>query len=178
MAGTTARSITDRMLGALRLDVETFEEIEADPKATGEAAFVIVASSLVAAAGYALQSGRTVDAGFIGAIAELIAWAIYAWLAYLVGTKLIPGKGTRSTWGEVARTLGYATTPRFALLLVAVPGLSGLVRIIVTIWILIATIVALRSALDCGTMRAIVVAVIASIAQAIVATFILGLVGE
>ena len=177
MATTTASSITDRMLGALRLDVETYEEIEADPKATGEAAFVIVASSLVAAAGYALLRGGTVNAGFIGAIAELIAWAIYAWLAYLVGTKLIPGKATRSTWGEVARTLGYATTPRFALLFVAIPGLSGLVRIIVTIWILIATIVALRSALDCGTMRAIVVAVIASIGQAIVASFILGLIG-
>jgi hypothetical protein len=177
VAATTARSITDRMLGALRLDVETYEEIEADQKATGEAAFVVVASSIVAAAGYALMRGGTVDAGFIGAIAELIAWAIYAWLAYLIGTKLIPGKATRSTWGEVARTLGYATTPRFALLFVGIPGLSGFVRIAVSIWILVATVVALRSALDCGTVRAIVVAVIASFAQAIVATFILGLLG-
>jgi hypothetical protein len=177
LAATTARSITDRMLGALRLDVETYEEIEADQKATGEAAFVIVASSFVAAAGYALLEGGTVNAGFIGAIAELIAWAVYAWLAYLVGTKIIPGKATRSTWGELARTLGYATTPRFALLLVAIPGLSGLVRIVVTLWILVATIVALRTALDCGTGRAIVVAVLASIAQAVVASFILGLLG-
>ena len=177
MAATTARSITDRMLGALRLDVETYEEIEADKKATGEAAFVIVASSLVAAAGYALLQGGTVNAGFLGAIAELIAWAIYAWLAYLVGTKLIPGKDTRSTWGEVARTLGYATTPRFALLLVAIPGLSGLVRIVVALWILVATVVALRSALDIGTVRAIIVAVLASIAYGIVSAFILSLLG-
>ena len=177
MAATTARSITDRMLGALRLDVATYEEIEADQKATGEAAFVIVASSLVAAAGYALLRGGAVNAGILGAIAELIAWAAYAWLAYIVGTKLIPGKDTRSTWGEVARTLGYATTPRFALLFVAVPGVEGLVRIIVVIWILFATVVALRSALDCGTVRAIIVAVLASFGYGIVSNIILSLVG-
>jgi hypothetical protein len=177
MAATTARSLTDRMLGALRLDVLTYEEIEADQKATGEAAFVIVASSLVAAAGFALLRGGTVNAGLLGAVAELIGWAIYAWLAYLVGTKIIPGQQTRSTWGEVARTLGYATTPRFALLLVAVPGIAGLVRVIVALWILAATVVALRSALDCGIVRALIVAVLASFAYSVVSAFILSLLG-
>lgn len=169
------RSITDRMLGALRLDVPTFEEIEADPKATGEAAFVVVASSLVAAAGYALRTGGSANAGLLGGIGELIGWALYAWFAYLVGTKLIPGANTKSSWSEVARTLGYATTPRFLLILVAIPGLFGIVRLVVTLWILAATIVALRSALDCGTGRAIVVAVLASIVQAVVVGLIAGL---
>jgi len=43
----TARSMTDRMLGALRLQTAAYEEIEADDKATGEAAFIIVATSLL-----------------------------------------------------------------------------------------------------------------------------------
>src|SRR5258705_14023792 len=96
------RSITDRMLGALRLDVATYEEIEADPKATGEAAFVVVASALVAAAGYALREGGTVNAGFLGAIGELIAWGLYALCAYVVGAKLIPGPSTKSSVSEIA----------------------------------------------------------------------------
>ena len=162
------------MLGALRLDVPTYEEIEADPKATGEAAFVVVASSLVAAAGYALRSGGTVNAGFLGAIGELIGWALYAWFAYLVGAKLIPGPNTKSSWGEIARTLGYATTPRFLLILVAIPGLSAIVRLVASLWILAATIVALRSALDSGTGRAIIVAILASIVQAVVVSVIAG----
>ena len=169
------RSITDRMLGALRLDVATYEEIEADPKATGEAAFVVVASALVAAAGTALRLGGTVNAGLLGVIAELIGWALYAWFAYLVGVKLIPGSATKSTWGEIARTLGYATTPRFFLFFVAIPGLSGIVRLAVSLWILAATIIALRSALDCGTVRAVIVAVLASLVQLIVISLIAGL---
>ena len=169
------RSITERMLGALRLDVPTYEEIEADPQATGQAAFVVVASSLVAAAGYALRVGGSVNAGLLGGIGELIGWALYAWFAYLVGTKLIPGANTKSSWSEVARTLGYATTPRFLLILVAIPGLFGIVRLVVSLWILATTIVALRSALDSGTGRAIIVAVIASIVQGIVAGLIGGL---
>jgi hypothetical protein len=42
------RSIIDRMLGALRLDVPTYEEIEA--------------------AGFALRTGGTVNAGFLTVI--------------------------------------------------------------------------------------------------------------
>lgn len=169
------RSITDRMLGALRLDAATYEEIEADPKATGEAAFVVVASALVAAAGYALRLGGTVNAGFLSAIGELLAWGLYALFAFFVGTKLVPGPSTKSSWSEVARTLGYATTPRFLLILVALPGIAGLVRLVVSLWILAATIVALRSALDSGTGRAIVVAILASVVQAIVVGLIAGL---
>jgi hypothetical protein len=169
------RSITDRMLGALRLDVRTYEEVEIDEKATGEAAFIVVASALVAAAGYALRQAGTVNAGMLGAIGELVGWALYAWFAYLVGAKLLPATGTRSSWGEIARTLGYATTPRFFLILVALPGLGALVRLVVSIWMLVATVIALRSALDCGTVRAIVVAVIASLIQGAVVGLLVGL---
>ncbi|MDQ2952361.1 MAG: YIP1 family protein [Chloroflexota bacterium] len=168
--------MTDRMLGALRLDVATYEEIEADKKATGEAAFIVVASALVAAAGYALRLGGTVNEGFLGAVAELLGWALFALFAYVVGGKLIPGPNAKTSWGEIARTLGYAHTPRFLLILLAIPGIFGLVRFVVSLWILAATVVALRSALDCGTVRAVIVAVLASIVQLIVVGLIVGLV--
>ena len=72
MAASTARSITDRMLGALRLDDVTYEEVEADTTATGQAAFVVVGTSVVAAAGNAILRGGAVDAGFLVAIAQLV----------------------------------------------------------------------------------------------------------
>lgn len=177
MSTATSRSITDRMIGALRLDDATYEEVEADTTATGQAAFVVVGSGLVAAAGNALLRGGDPSVGFLASIAQLIGWAAYAWVAYIVGTKLIPGPRTQSTWGEVARTLGFANTPRFFLLFVAVPGLTGLVRTVVTLWVFIATLIALRSALDCGTGRALAVAVVSSLAQLAIIAFVINAIG-
>ena len=107
MSATTVRAITDRMIGALRLEDTAYEEIEADTTATGQAAFIVVASSLFAAMGNALLRGGEVNAGFLVAIAQLVGWALNAWIAYLIGTKLIPGPKTRSNWGEIARTVDH-----------------------------------------------------------------------
>jgi hypothetical protein len=167
-----ARSMTERLLGALRLDAAAYEEIEADQKATGEAAFVVVGTSLLAGAVNGVVTG--VSAGFAGAIAAFLGWAFYAWVAYIVGVKLFPGPETKSSWGEIARTLGYANTARFLLIFELIPGLQAVTRTVVGIWVLVATVVALRAALDIGTGRAILVAIVSAIGQVIVIAIALG----
>ena len=176
-ASSTLDMFTQRIIGALRLDEETYEQIEADTTATGQAAFVVVGSGLVAAAGNVLLRGGEVNGGILVAIAQLVGWALNAWVAYLIGTKLIPGPQTRSTWGEVARTLGFANTPRFLLIFVAVPGITGLVRTVVAVWVLVATVVALRSALDVSTGRAIAVGVLSTLVQLVVIAFVINSIG-
>jgi len=162
----TSRSIVDRMLGALRLQSAVYEEIEADQKATGEAAFIIVATSLVSGAVNGVLTGAS--SGFFGALGSLLGWAFYAWIAYIVGVKLLPGPETKSSWGELARTLGYANTARFLIIFELVPGLRAITRTVVAIWVLVATVVALRSALDITTGRAIVVAIASVLGQFII----------
>ena len=161
-----AGSITDRMLGALRLNTATYEEIEADEKATGEAAFIIVATSLVSGAVNGVLTGAS--GGFFGALGSFLGWAFYAWIAYIVGVKLFPGKDTKSSWGEIARTLGYANTARFFLIFELIPGFAAITRTVVGLCVLVATIVALRSALDISTGRAIWIAIASAIGQVIV----------
>ena len=51
-------SLTERMVGAARLDVHTYEAVEADHTAMGQAMWVVVLSSVAAGIGS--------DAGFIG----------------------------------------------------------------------------------------------------------------
>ena len=162
----TAGSMTDRMLGALRLRTATYEEIEADQKATGEAAFIVVATSLVSGAVNGVLTGAS--DGFFGGLGAFLGWVLYAWVAYIVGVKLFPGKETRSSWGEVARTLGYANTPRFLFIFALVPGLTATAQTIVGLWVLVATVVALRSALDISTGRAIWIAIASAIGQVVV----------
>lgn len=171
----TSHSMTDRLIGALRLRSETYEEVEADEKATGEAAFIIVATSLLSGAVNGVLTG--VSSGFFGALGAFLGWAFYAWIAYIVGVKLFPGPQTKSSWGEIARTLGYANTARFLTIFELVPGLQAITRTVVGIWVLIATIVALRAALDSGTGRAIVVAILSAIGQVIVLVVALAIAG-
>ncbi len=161
-----ARSITDRMLGALRLQEDVYEEVEADQKATGEAAFIIVATSLVSGAVNGVLTGAS--SGLFGALGSFLGWAFYAWVAYIVGVKLFPGPQTKSSWGEIARTLGYANTARFLIVFELVPGLQAITRTVVAIWVLVATVVALRAALDVTTGRAIWIAIASAIGQLIV----------
>lgn len=169
-------SAVDRMLGALRLDPSTYEEIEADPRATGEAALVVVSTSLVSGAANGVLTGLA--AGIAGALASFVGWVVYAWVAYLIGTKVLPGKETHADWGELARTLGYANTPRFFIVLVLLPGSAAIVRAAVGLWVLAATFVALRAALDMSAGRAIVVAIVSALAQTFIIAFALNYFGR
>jgi hypothetical protein len=108
------------------------------------------------------------SSGLLGGLASFVGWAFYAWIAYIVGVKLFPGPHTRSSWGEIARTLGYANTCRFLILFELVPGLQAITRTVVGLWVLVATIVALRASLDVTTGRAIWIAIASTIGQLIV----------
>ncbi|HKY50962.1 MAG TPA: YIP1 family protein [Candidatus Limnocylindria bacterium] len=165
-----------RMIGAARLDDATYEEIEADKQGTGQAAFIVVATSLLSGAVNGVLGGAS--DGFLGAIGAFIGWAFYAWVAYIVGVKLFPGPHTRSSWGEIARTLGYANTPRFLIVLALIPGIAGWVTSVIGFWILITTIVALKTALDVSPGRAIAVAIASTIGQVVIAFGILLLAGN
>jgi len=149
-----ARSITDRMMGAATLDVATYEEVEADTTATGQAAVVVVIAAVASAIGAMGRGGPGIITMLIG---TLLGWAIWSWITYFIGTRFFGGT---ATWGELARTIGFAQTPRILLVLAIIPVLGGLVSIAVAIWLLIAGIVAIRQALDVTTGKAVLTAII------------------
>jgi hypothetical protein len=149
-----ARSITDRMIGAATLDVPTYEEVEADTTATGQAATVVALAAVASAIGAIRYGG----AGIIGMlIGTLLSWAIWSWITYFIGTRLFGGT---ATWGELARTIGFAQTPRILLVLGIIPILGRLVGSVVGIWVLVASVIAIRQALDVTTGKAILTAVV------------------
>lgn len=148
------RSIVDRMKGAAMLDVATYEEVEHDEQATGQAAVVVVIVAICAAIGAVWRGGPSIIAGPISAI---LGWLLWSAVTYLIGTKLLGGV---ATWGELLRTIGFAQSPGVLMIFGIIPILGGLVRIVVMIWLLIAGIVAIRQALDFSTGKAVVTAVI------------------
>ena len=147
-------TFAERMIGAASLDVPTYEEVEADTTATTQAMGVVVLSSLAQGIGFLTQGGGS---GFVvGTIGALIGWIIWAFLVYLIGTKLLPEPQTRSDLGELLRTTGFAAAPGLLRVLGVIPFLGGLIMPAVTIWMLIAMIIAVRQALDYeSTFRAV-----------------------
>lgn len=137
-------SLVDRMMGAAFLSVDTFEEVEHDETATGQAALVVV---MVAVAGGIGAYHHGLLGSLATACAALLGWAVWAGITYLVGTKVFDGT---ATWGELLRTLGFAQTPGILLFLGFFPLVGWILRIVVPLWMLVAAFIAVRQALDFG----------------------------
>ena len=159
--------IVDRIFRAAKLDANLYEEVEADKSALNQAMVVVVLSSL--AAGIGSISGTGMGGLALGTITALIGWLIWAYLTYIIGTKLLPTPETKADYGELLRTTGFSSAPGLIRILAIIPGLAGIVFLVAGIWMLVAMIIAVRQALDYrSTMRAIGVCIIGWIIQALV----------
>lgn len=160
-----------RMIGAARLDVRTYEEVEADASALPQAMAVVVLSSI--ALGLGGIAHRGVLGLVTGTIGDLIGWFVWALLTYLIGTKLLPEPQTSSSIGELLRTIGFAASPGVLRIFGAIPVIGRLILFVVSIWMLIAMIVAVRQALDYrSTWRAVGVCIIGWIVMVVVAALV------
>jgi hypothetical protein len=165
-------SFTDRMIGAAKLDVHTYEEVEADTTAMGESMAVVVLSSVAAGIG----SGEGIAGLVIGSVAALIGWFVWAFVTYLIGTKMLPEPQTEADIGQLLRTTGFSASPGLLRVFGLVPGLGVLAVAIANIWMLVAMVVAVRQALDFrSTGRAVGVCLIGWLALVVI-TMVLGVV--
>ena len=144
------------------LDVATYEEVEADTTATGQAAIVVGIVAVCAAIGGVRGGFAGIIAGVLGAF---ISWLVWSGVTFVVGEKLFGGT---ATWGELLRTLGFAQAPGVLFLLGIIPILGPLVWFVVAIWILVAGVIAIRQALDFTTGKAVITAIVAFVVMLVV----------
>jgi hypothetical protein len=152
-------SLTERMLGAAKLDASTYEEIESDATATPQAMLVVVVANLAAGVGML----RVVGFGglLVATLISLIGWYVWAFVTYFVGTRFLPGPKTQADVGQLLRTIGFSATPGLIRVLGIIPGLDQLISIVASLWMLVAMVVAVRQALDYeSTGRAVAVCAI------------------
>ncbi len=169
-------SFKDRIIGAAKLDVNLYEEVEADKGAMGQAMGVVVLSSIAAGVG---SIGRGGFGGILmGTIAALIGWYVWAYLTYFIGTKFLPGPQTKADLGELLRTIGFSSSPGLIRVLGIIPGLGGVVFLVASIWMLVAMVIAVRQALDYNsTLRAVGVCVIGWIIQTLILVLLFSILG-
>ena len=167
----------DRIVRAAKLDVNLYEEVEADKGAMGQAMGVVVLSSIAAGIGSIGTIG--VKGIVIGAITALIAWYVWAYMTYFIGAKILPEPQTKADHGELLRTIGFSSSPGLIRVLAIIPGISGIIFAVASIWMLIAMVIAVRQALDYqSTLRAVGVCMIGWVIQAIILMILFAALGS
>src|SRR5258708_37110073 len=101
--------LTGRMIGAMKADVKTLTEIEADPSALGQAVTVLVIAGIASLVGNVFRAGVIV--GVTSLIASLLGYALFSFLVFLIGTKLMPEPATKTDFSEAFRVIGFAGAP-------------------------------------------------------------------
>ena len=166
----------DRIIRAAKLDVDLYEEVEADKGAMGQAMAVVVLSSIAAGVG---SIGRGGPGGIVvGTIVALVGWYIWAYLTYFIGTKFLAEPQTKADHGELLRTIGFSSSPGLIRILGVIPALAGIVIMVAQTWMLIAMVIAVRQALDYkSTWRAVGVCAIGWGIQILIFVLLFSLLG-
>lgn len=152
-----------RMWRAMLLDADLYDEVESDPRLVWEAFLVVALVSLAVGVGAGWPDPRGVALGAVILFAGWIGWAAVSnWL----GTRLLPEPETDTNFLELLRTIGFAATPGLLAFLGIIPEARLPASACAMIWMLAATVVAMREALDYdSTGRAVLVCAIGWVVQ-------------
>lgn len=145
----------NRIVGVFKLSAHTFEEIENDPSATGQAALVVAVAALL----IGLGAGFTTEVGtaeFFFTFISIAIWAFAGWIVWsaitlFIGTRLLAGQ---ADMGEMLRVIGFASAP---LALGIIPLIGGPLGVL---WTATAVFVAIRQGLDFTGARALLTMVV------------------
>jgi len=155
--------LINRVIGVFKLNVDNFEEIEADEGATGQAALVVLVVALIAALGSGFGASIANTSFFSSFLSSLIGtfvgWIAWSFVTYFVGTTFFGGK---SDLGQMLRVIGFAYAPQ---VLAIIPCIGWIVG---AIWSLIAAFIAIRQGLDLDNTKAFFTIVVGFIAFVIV----------
>lgn len=162
---SSRNGLLERLVAALRLDVDVYRLVSSDPAASSQAFRVVLLAGVSNGLSLARRLGGVgVIAGVGAAILGWLLWAAVIWAA---ATLL----GHRHAGGSLLRALGFANSPGVFLILGAVPVVGPVSRVIVVVWLLATTVRAVEAVFAVAPRRASVISI-----AAFVVYLVLGLV--
>lgn len=136
---------------ATRLDRATFREVRQDPNAILNAVGIVILAGIAVAVGMSSAVGESVETGIVAdevldrlleawfaSVTLMIGWIIWAGVAYGVGRVF---ERDNATFREILRVLGVCFGPGVLLVFLAITPWAFNV---VTIWMLVAGVIALK----------------------------------
>lgn len=180
-------NLADKMIRAARLDANFYVQVMNDPAAMRQALLVVLIYSAFTGIGAGLITLPDVDAGqfvlnlFVGLFSALVLWFVWSFVCYFIGTTLFKGPQTPwrvvATYGELLRAIGFASTPGILMIFILIPGIGVFLLLSAIVWMFIATVIAVREALDFSTWRAICTCVVSGILHLVFAILIVMVLG-
>jgi cellulose synthase/poly-beta-1,6-N-acetylglucosamine synthase-like glycosyltransferase len=169
-----------RMLRAIKLDQQLFEEIAADPSTQPQSVWAVAIFAMATSFGFFSAVGGT--AVNIALITTMIAWYVWAFTIFYIGSRLFLEDRERAHRKTVMRVVAFAAAPGLIRLLGVIPQTSIVLMAVSSIWILVAAVLGLKKVFtQTATVKVAVVTVgawlVASLFQAIMIVTLLSVFG-
>jgi hypothetical protein len=148
-----------RAFRAAKLDATVFDEVMENAKLMTQAIIVVFIYGAAVAYGSFARAGV---AGINSAIfITLIGWYIWAFSTYIIGVRLFPETGTTADRKAFMRAMGFASSPGWLRFMGLVPEIGGAVFAVISIWMVVAAVVAVKKALNyTSTQRAAAITIV------------------
>jgi len=157
----------ERLIGAMKLDPGTFEDIERDPTALSQTIGVIALAAVSLGIGNVWYGG--ISGIVFSIIMSLIGYVLWAVVVWLVGTKVMPDPATKADFQETFRVVGFAAAPGVLGIITIIPILGWLLVFLLWLWSIAAMVVAVRQVLDyTDTFKAVIVVIIGFVVNFVV----------
>lgn len=150
------------MIGALRLNGETFRELRDDQVATAQSIFIVAVASLCYGGGLSLSLFFLASLSAVDVIALTLADLIaglaiaFVWsgVTFVIVTRVFHKK---IDYLNLARPFFFSWTPGLVFIFMASPiaVVSELVRAIGTVWIVLGTVFAVKHAAGVSTIESV-----------------------
>lgn len=156
--------LKERLIRAAKLDASVYAELDDDPGAMRQAIGVVLLSSVAAGVGSVGILGFS--ALLSGTVLGVISWYLWGYLTHYIGTKFFPEPETDVHAGKVLRNIGFSTAPGLLRIFGLIQPLYLPLALLVSIWMLVAMVIAVREALHYSTtQRAVLVCVMGFFVQ-------------
>ena len=160
------RGMLYRAFMAARFDRATFRDVRADQEAILNALGIVILAGMAMAIGTSSPLGSTIPSSvdptvvvarlygiWFAVVTFMLGWLIWAGMAYVVGRVF---QRDRATFREILRVLGVCFGPGLLLAFMSLTPSSGVVFNAVTVWMLVAGVVALKEIRQSDWIGAIV----------------------
>ena len=143
------RLYLNRFFRAARLDAALYQEVVANPVLLNQAWITVLIYCM--AASWGSFGGVGAVGTNIAMVSTLIGWYVWAFFTYFTATRFFREKQTeidRMDRKTVIRAMGFASAPGALRILGWIPGLGIVVLVVATIWMIVASTIAVKQALN------------------------------